>query len=298
MVVDKPAGMTSHDVVDRCRRAFGQRRVGHAGTLDPDATGVLLVGLGQCTRLLRYLTELPKTYQCELVLGVETTTLDAAGEVTAVHDMATVGIEQVRVAAQTFVGPINQIPPMVSAVKIGGRRLHQLAREGIEVERAARPVVVHYLEIDLPVLDTVEPGIFAMRVECSSGTYVRTLAADIGAALGGGAHLRRLRREAIGVFGTDRAHGLDALESGIVIPPIDAVAHLSRLESPDALLARIANGAVLDLAELGLSAGIAGDPVGPWAVVDGGGRLVAVYEYRSIDSRLKPTVVLASRAVP
>ena len=138
-VVDKPAGWTSHDVVARCRRVFGQRRVGHSGTLDPDATGVLLVGLGRVTRLLRYLTELPKVYVGEVVLGTETSTLDAAGEVTATFDMAVTDADVQKVLPR-FVGSILQIPPMVSAVKIGGRRLHELAREGVEVDRPPRPV--------------------------------------------------------------------------------------------------------------------------------------------------------------
>ena len=143
MVVDKEAGWTSHDVVARCRRIFGQRRVGHAGTLDPDATGVLLVGLGRATRLLRFLTALPKTYEAEVVLGTATSTLDASGEVTGTWDMDG-GHAWPRCGRRPrrLTGPIEQVPPMVSAVKVGGRRLHALAREGIEVERAARPVTV------------------------------------------------------------------------------------------------------------------------------------------------------------
>ncbi|MEJ7585749.1 MAG: hypothetical protein WKF43_17075, partial [Acidimicrobiales bacterium] len=130
--------MHVHDVVGRCRRIFGQKKVGHGGTLDPDATGVLLVGLGRATRLLRFLAPLPKSYEAEVVLGAETTTLDDSGDVVASHDMSGVGRDDVRAAAVAFVGEIEQIPPMVSAVSVGGRRLHELARAGIEVERAAR----------------------------------------------------------------------------------------------------------------------------------------------------------------
>src|SRR5438270_6277971 len=126
VVIDKPAGWTSHDVVARCRKIFQQRRVGHSGTLDPDATGVLLVGLGKVTRLLRYLTELPKTYEGTLMLGVATSTLDASGEVVGEWDMGAVDLAQVQAAATAFVGEIQQVPPMVSAVKVGGRRLHEL----------------------------------------------------------------------------------------------------------------------------------------------------------------------------
>ena len=198
-VVDKPAGMTSHDVVARCRRLFGQKRVGHAGTLDPDATGVLLVGLGRATRLLQFQSGLRKSYCAQVVLGVATTTLDAAGEVTGRWDQGQVSLAEARRAAGSLTGPIWQVPPMVSAVKVGGRRLHQLARQGIEVERAAREITVW--RFDVESLDgSAADGcpVLAVSVECSSGTYVRVLAADLGAALGGGAHLRRLRRTAVG----------------------------------------------------------------------------------------------------
>ncbi|MEO7836794.1 MAG: tRNA pseudouridine(55) synthase TruB, partial [Acidimicrobiales bacterium] len=209
----------------RCRRIFGQRRIGHAGTLDPDATGVLLVGLGRATRLMRWLTMLPKSYDGELVLGTETSTLDSSGDVVAVHDMGAVSLDDVRVAAAALVGEIDQVPPMVSAVKVGGRRLHSLARQGITVEREPRRVTVHRFE----VAEGPEAGVFAIAVECSSGTYVRTLAADVGTALGGGAHLRNLRRTAIGAFSVGEATSLDRLEDvgrDAVLAPSAAVAHL------------------------------------------------------------------------
>ena len=180
-VVDKPAGVTSHDVVAMVRRQLGERRVGHAGTLDPDATGVLLIGVGSATRLLRFLTALGKTYTAEVVLGTETTTLDDSGDVTAVHDMSAVTHDQVRQAVvEHLTGPIFQVPPMVSALKVGGRRLHELAREGIEVERAPRPVTVHRFDVE----PTDDPLVYQIEVACSSGTYVRTLAADLGTLLG------------------------------------------------------------------------------------------------------------------
>ena len=195
-VVDKPAGMTSHDVVALLRRRFGERRVGHAGTLDPDATGVLVVGLGTATRLLRFVTDSRKRYQGEVVLGTETSTLDAAGEITAVHDMAGVGVDDARrVVAEHLTGDILQVPPMVSALKVGGRRLHELAREGIEVERVPRPVTVFGFDVS----EGSAPGVLRIDVECSSGTYIRSLAAELGRLLGGGAHLRDLRRTRGGV---------------------------------------------------------------------------------------------------
>lgn len=205
-VVDKAAAMTSHDVVARARRVLGTRKVGHSGTLDPDATGVLLLGVGPATRLLRFLTDLPKTYTAEFVLGVETDTLDDSGAVTATHEMA-VTLDEVRTTAAGFVGEIDQVPPMVSAIRVDGRRLHELAREGIEVEREARRVTIHRYEVG----PTEDPLVFAVEVECSSGTYVRTLAADLGTVLGGGAHLRRLRRTRIGSFGEAEAHPVDDL---------------------------------------------------------------------------------------
>ncbi len=194
--VDKPAGVTSHDVVGMLRKRFGERQVGHGGTLDPDATGVLVVAVGKATKLLRFVESTTKSYTGEVVFGVETDTLDAAGEVTATHEMAVTLDDAKRVAAESLTGDIEQVPPMVSALKVGGRRLHELAREGIEVERAPRPVTVHRFD----VAPTEDPGVLAIEVDCSPGTYIRTLAADLGTLLGGGAHLRNLRRTAVGEF--------------------------------------------------------------------------------------------------
>lgn len=284
VVVDKPAGMTSHDVVGRCRRVFGQRRVGHGGTLDPDATGVLVVGLGQATRLLRFLSALPKSYVGEVVLGVETSTLDAAGEVVATHDMSGAGLADARAAAAGFVGDITQVPPMVSAVKVGGRRLHELARAGVEVERTARPVTVHRFEVEAGP----EPGVLRVEVDCSSGTYVRTLAADLGVALGGGAHLRRLRRTAVGSFTVADARPLDELDATAVLAPAAAVRDYPRVVVDDAAAGVVGHGGLLDPVDRGW----VGD--GPWAVLDRDGKLLAMYE-KLADGRAKPSVVLAPR---
>ena len=285
VVVDKPAGWTSHDVVARCRRIFGQKRVGHAGTLDPGATGVPLVGLGQATRLLRFVAELVKSYEGELVLGIETSTLDDEGDVVAVHPMADVALDDVRTAASRLVGEIDQVPPMVSAVKVGDRRLHELARQGLEVERPARRVRVDRFHVDI----TADPSVYRIFVECSSGTYVRVLAADVGRGLGGGAHLRRLRRTAIGPFGLDRARPLDRIGPESVLAPAAAVSHLGSCVADPALAGIVAHGGVLGLDALGAS----GD--GPWAVLDEGGALLAVYERRDGD-RAKPAVVLTPSA--
>jgi tRNA pseudouridine55 synthase len=273
-VVDKPAGVTSHDVVGELRRRLGERRIGHAGTLDPGATGVLVVGVGSVTRLLRFVADGTKRYTGEVVLGVETATLDADGAVTATHDMGAVTVEGARRAAAHLTGDIEQVPPMVSALKVGGRRLHQLAREGVEIERVPRRVTVHRFEITA----TDEPGVLAIDVECSTGTYVRTLAADLGRQLGGGAHLRHLRRIAVGPFTIAEARPPDRVE---LLPPIEALRGMLQVRVDGEVAARVANGAVLE----------APDGSGPWALVGPDGRLLAVYEPHGA-GRAKPTVVL------
>lgn len=269
-VVDKPGGWTSHDVVARARKILGTKKVGHSGTLDPDATGVLLLGVGKATRLLRFLGSLPKSYECELVLGVETSTLDAAGDVTATHDMTGVTAVQVEEAAAGFVGGIEQVPPMVSALKVDGRRLHELAREGIEVERKARPVTIH----ELRLAPTDDPLVYRLVTTCSSGTYVRTLGADIGAVLGGGAHIRALRRTAIGPHTLERATPLG--DEIPLLPMTAAVDHLERMTVERRLV------------ETGRKVPApAGE--GPWAVIEGD-ELLAVYERHGDEA--KPAVVL------
>jgi tRNA pseudouridine55 synthase len=277
-VVDKPAGVTSHDVVGMLRRHFHERRVGHAGTLDPDATGVLLVGVGNATRLLRFLTALGKTYTAEVVLGVETSTLDDSGEVTARHDMTGITIERVRaVIDEHLTGQIMQVPPMVSALKVDGKRLHELAREGIEVERQPRPVTIHRFTADA----TDDPLVFRIEATCSSGTYVRTLAADLGTLLGGGAHLRRLRRTACGSFHESQAVPPD---SAVLMTMADALRDYESVTVDDEAVAFVRNGRPLPTDERW-----AGD--GPWAVLAPGGDLVAVYERRDA-ATAKPDVVI------
>lgn len=273
VVVDKAPGWTSHDVVGKCRKIFGQRRVGHSGTLDPDATGVLLVGLGRVTRLLRFLTDLPKTYTAEVVLGVATSTLDASGQVVARWDMPGIGIDDVERAAAGLTGPILQVPPMVSAVRVGGRRLHELARAGVEVEREARPVTVHRFT----VAETDEPLVFRMEVECSSGTYIRTLAADLGTALGGGGHVRNLRRLAAGSFGEAAAVRLEDVSVESVLAPADALRDYPAVQV-DAETAEV----------VGFGRPVPDLPAGVVRVLGPGGTLLAVYDGG------RPAVVLAA----
>ena len=280
-VIDKQAGWTSHDVVAKARGLLGTRRVGHAGTLDPDATGVLVLGVGRATRLLAYVSGLDKSYVGEVVLGTATSTLDASGEVTGTWDMARVGLADVRRAAAGLTGDVAQVPPMVSAKQVGGRRLHELARAGVEVEREPVRVRVERFEVAEPVA----PRVFPVSVVCSSGTYVRSLVADLGATLGGGAHLRHLRRTAVGPFTVDEALPLAALTPERLLPPVGALRGHGRVLVADELATWVRHGRVLDEDVLGVS----GD--GPWAVVDDAGGLLAVYE-RHRGRTVKPGVVL------
>jgi tRNA pseudouridine55 synthase len=208
--IDKPRDLTSHDVVARVRRLTGVARVGHAGTLDPQATGVLLMGLGQGTKLTQFLHEYPKVYRATLTLGVRTDSCDAAGKVVEVRPVRAKGREEVERVLAGFQGAIEQIPPMYSALKRQGQRLYTLARQGIEIER--QPRRVHIRRLTLLHLTTEH---LSVEVECSSGTYIRVLADDIGARLGCGAHLATLVRTAIGPHTLAEALTLAALEEAV-----------------------------------------------------------------------------------
>lgn len=288
VVVDKPAGFTSHDVVAKLRKAYGQRRVGHAGTLDPDATGVLLVGLGRATRLLRYLSEAGKAYRGRVVFGIATSTLDAAGEILDQRPMPLTR-DEVERALPPFIGDIEQLPPMVSAVKIGGRRLHELARAGQEVERAPRPARVDRFEIE-----AFEPGPYpeaTVVVECGSGTYIRTLAADLGTALGGCAHLGELRRLRVGSFTLDESRPLVDIEAApddAVLPLTTAMRDLERVDVDAEQERAVTHGVAFACGALAVQG------PGPYAVVGPEGGLLAVYEARG--AALKAAVVVAAGA--
>jgi tRNA pseudouridine55 synthase len=310
VVVDKEPGWTSHDVVARCRRLFGQRRVGHAGTLDPDASGLLLVGLGRFTRMLRFVQGLEKSYVGEVVLGTSTSTLDASGEVTGTWDMSGVTVDDARAAAKHLTGRIEQVPPMVSALKVDGTRLYALARQGVEIDRAPRPVTVERFEV---TGQADEPGVLRVEVDCSTGTYVRSLASDLGELLGGGAHLRNLRRTGVGSFGLAEAHRLDELAPEHVLTPAQGLRDLPRLEVSSETARRVSHGLPVERASLidaggvkdggGVKdAGVINDAgpyavvvndAGPYAVVDRSGRLLAVYEAAGPD-RIVAACVLAS----
>lgn len=297
LCIDKPAGLTSHDVVGRVRRALGgprrgknRRKVGHAGTLDPDATGLLVVAVGKATRLVPWLQASAKTYEAEVRLGISTSTLDASGEVTAQRDASHVTEEALCEVLRDFVGDIRQVPPMVSAVRVDGERLHAKARRGEEVERAERDVTVHDL-----VLEDFEPGPqgrAVFLVTCSPGTYVRTLAADVGERLSAGAHLSDLRRLGSGRFSVDDAVSLDAVErlaregrlGEVLLPMAAAVADLPSLVVDEQQAAAVAHGRAV---------ATTGEP-GTVAAVDADGGLLAILE--DDGSTARPRAVFATGA--
>lgn len=207
VIIDKPAGITSHDVVSRVRRILGTKKVGHTGTLDPFATGVLPIAVNGGTKIIPFLDEGSKTYEAVMRLGVSTDTLDMTGTVISEYDISAITKEMFIDAISNFKGSISQIPPMYSAIKQGGQPLYKLARQGLDVERKARPVEIYSLTLisfNLPFV--------SISVTCSRGTYIRTLAADIGSLLGCGAALQELRRTASGPFTIKNAVTLDDLE--------------------------------------------------------------------------------------
>ncbi|MEN3001585.1 MAG: tRNA pseudouridine(55) synthase TruB [Armatimonadota bacterium] len=243
--LNKPTGMTSHDVVGRIRATIRQKEVGHTGTLDPMADGVLVLCLGRATRLTPYLQALPKKYRGTIQFGIRTTTQDIEGEIFSQIPAPHLTLEQVQAAAQEFIGRIQQIPPMYSAVKIEGKRLYELAREGKEVERPPRTVTIYTLQIE-----EWQPGEFPTArfyLECSAGTYVRTLASDIGDRLGVGAHLKQLTRLAVGHFRLEEAQPLEIFTdpesvAAHLIAPADALPHLPRWKPTAPYLERLLNG--------------------------------------------------------
>jgi len=216
LVIDKPAGMTSHDVVAICRRALNERRIGHAGTLDPSATGVLVVGVGRATRLLRFVEAGEKEYRATAVFGITTTTLDADGDEVARVDASSLTEQHVRDALPTFTGEIMQVPPMVSAVKVGGEALYKKARRGEDVDREPRRVTVSGLDVES--FETGQAARATLRIRCSRGTYVRSLVADLGEEVGMGAHVGTLRRLAVGTFTAADAIGIDEVSTASLRP--------------------------------------------------------------------------------
>lgn len=239
LAIDKPAGVTSHDVVDEVRRRLGTRRVGHAGTLDPPATGVLLIGVGRATKLLGFAQAGPKRYRAVASFGTTTSTQDASGEVLQ-RKPAPLTAADVSAVLPRFVGAIDQVPPMVSAVRVGGERLYKKARRGEEVARAARRVVVHELRLEGFEGGTTPEA--TLDVLCSSGTYVRTLVSDLGDALGCGAHVKALRRTESAGFTQADLVLVDEVTPATLRPLLDAVRELPRMEVDDDDAVRVRHG--------------------------------------------------------
>jgi tRNA pseudouridine55 synthase len=286
LVVDKPAGMTSHDVVNRVRRLAKMRRVGHTGTLDPMATGVLVLLLGSATRLSRFILTEDKQYRATLRLGITTTTYDADGEVTAT---APVDVDRATIesALERFRGDILQVPPMYAAIRHQGKRLYEIAREGKEVEREARPLTIYRLDL----LDWTPPDL-TLEVTCSSGTYIRSLAHDLGQVVGTGAHLTALRRMTSGPFVLDQSYSLDTLEQlagqgrfdTALLPPYAALEGMPVLRLTPAQVQAVRHGQALT-------------PEPPYTAEylqarDGVDELVAVL-VRLDDTVYRPTIVLS-----
>ncbi|WP_035812353.1 tRNA pseudouridine(55) synthase TruB [Jiangella gansuensis] len=272
VVVDKPAEWTSHDVVARLRRLAGTRRVGHAGTLDPMATGVLVVGVGKATRLLGHLALTDKEYDGTVRLGASTVTDDAEGEVTGGADASAVSDAAIAAAVRSLTGPIQQVPSAVSAVKIDGVRSYRRVRSGEDVQLPARDVVVSRFEVlatrrDGPYID------LDVRVVCSSGTYVRALARDVGAALGVGGHLTALRRTAVGPYRLSVARTLDQLAETFALMPLAeaAAAAFPRLDVDADTARKVSHGMPLPATGLG---------PGPVAVFGPDGTLLSLAEDR------------------
>jgi tRNA pseudouridine55 synthase len=280
LIVDKPAGITSHDVVDRVRRALGTRKVGHGGTLDPDATGVLVLGVGKATRFLSFAQASPKRYVAKVRLGVTTSTQDASGDVIEEREVD-VGADEIEAALKRFVGPIQQIPPMVSAVRVGGERLYEKARRGEEVERKPRDVTIYDLRL-VGVSD--DDKTLGLDITCSSGTYIRTLAHDLGAELGTGAHLVELRREAAGGWGLADAIPLDEASPEALRPLSDVGRDMVTVEIDEEIGRSVRNGraieAIGDLDE------------GQDVAIMCGGEFLGVY--RRVGDSLKPERVVSS----
>lgn len=279
VVVDKPGGMTSHDVVSRVRRIVGTRKVGHAGTLDPMATGVLVLGVDRATRLLGHLMLTDKAYAATVRLGVGTTTDDAEGEVVATSSAVGLDEAAVRAAFATQVGDLLQVPTAVSAIKVDGKRAYQRVRDGEQVELAARPVTVHSLDV-LAVRSQGGAVDVDVELRCTSGTYVRAVARDVGALLGVGGHLTALRRTAVGPYDLAVARTLEELAEDGAVLPIAAAARAAfpAVELDEQAAGDVRVGRPLDLELDALSGVFAPD-----------GEFLALYEPR--EGRARPVAV-------
>jgi len=296
VIVDKPHGWTSHDVVARMRRLAGTRKVGHAGTLDPMATGVLVVGIGRATRLLTYVVGADKEYLATVRLGVTTTTEDAEGETLAVTDASRLTRDDVVAAAVPLTGDVQQVPSAVSAIKVDGQRAYARVRAGEQVELAARPVTIRTIDVGaVRVAEVDGTGVLDVdvRVVCSSGTYVRAIARDLGAALGVGGHLTALRRTRVGGYALSQARTMDDLAQTSDDVPLDvlSLADAARATFPvreltEAEARALSYGQAIDADDAAVaSSGATTAAIGP------DGTLVALVEARA--GRVKPALVFA-----
>ncbi|MFQ5967751.1 MAG: tRNA pseudouridine(55) synthase TruB [Acidimicrobiia bacterium] len=284
MLLDKPEGWTSHDVVSHVRSVTGALKVGHSGTLDPPATGLLVLGVGRCTRLLRFVQELPKSYAARVSFGVATDTLDASGAVLSREPMP-ISRRELDEVLSRFVGVIPQVPPMVSALRVDGRRLYELARRGEEVDRRPRRVEVHEIAVD-----DFSPGDYpeaTLQVRCGKGTYIRSLADDIAQALGGRAHLLSLRRTAVGSHTVSEASSPTEIATGDweshLLAPSAGLGDLPFVSITAEQEPAVANG-------MSLASHVRNRDGEPHRIVDESGRLLAVY--RPSGRHLVPEVVL------
>ncbi len=291
IVIDKPSGPTSHDVVSHCRRLFQQRKIGHAGTLDPLATGVLVMGLGQATRLLDYVHRLDKEYLAEFHFGLRTDSQDLSGQIVSRCSMAHLTPSKLIAVIPQFLGNIVQIPPAYSAVHYEGKRLYEMARAGVVVK--AKPRTVQVFEMDLIDFRPGEYPVAKMRIRCGAGVYVRTIASDMGDALGGGGAMGALKRTRVGPFDIADSITLEQIETitftdreALLLPALKAVESLPKIQIISEQLHQLVHGRSIQAPE-GLVINN-----GEVAVLDSGGKLAAIAEIHKESGWLRPKKVL------
>lgn len=288
LIIDKPAGITSHDVVSRVRRLLGTKRVGHTGTLDPFATGVVVILVGKATRLAQFLDKDEKEYEAVISLGFETDTGDVTGTPKAeMRTPNTVSLSDIEAVLPNFLGRIEQTPPMYSAKKIDGKKLYQLARKGETIERTSVPVTIHSLRISLPPnLAQQSADKLLLNVTCSAGTYIRTLAEDLARAAGGAAHLSELRRTRAGRFTIDQAIRLDDLGEDKLLPIELAVEHLPSVTLNDDRVEKTKQGMSTRVFDTGLGYRDRA------RMLSTSGDLIAIGTFDPDESSVRPNVVL------
>lgn len=274
LIVNKPKQMTSHDVVNIVRKSVGSKKVGHTGTLDPDATGVLVIAINEATKVIPFLEEVDKTYLCEITIGYATDTEDASGAITAMIPINCLTKEQVDEAFTTLVGSMDQVPPMYSAVKINGKKLYEYARNNIEIERTSRKITIFEINRTTDVELSDQSATFSFRVRVSKGTYIRTLCVDIGKLLGYPAHMKSLIREKSGNFSIEDAATIDDIkEKRIKIIPIEqSLSHIPQVVVSDDVMLKALNGMKLSLTNIN---SVSSNQV---VLLNKQGKLVAIYQ--------------------